>query len=112
MADQTEPPARAFTPVVDIADQHGRRLSPATMSHLTVSDVALSFDSGTALFPDQCVVVSIWFPTGGVHCLATVDTVQRTASGRVDALLVFERLAPADRQTIADFVTGVAATSS
>ena len=99
-------------PPVDIADNRGRRLARPTLVHVTVTDAVVSFPEPVGLYADECVLVSIWFPNGGVHCLAAVEHLRRTPEFRTEVTLTFERLSDDDRQLLADYVAGAAHTTA
>ena len=103
-------PAGTSAPLIDVADQRGRRLARPTLVHLTVTDALVTFPEPVGLFPDECVLVSIWLPNGGVHCLAAIEHVRRSSGFSTEVMMSFEHLSDDDRHLLADFLSSVPAT--
>jgi hypothetical protein len=91
-------------PLVDVADQRGRRLARPTLVHVTVTDLLVTFPEPVGLLAGECVLVSLWLPNGGVHCLASIDHVRRSSAFSTEVTMTFEHLSDDDRHVLADFL--------
>lgn len=76
-----------------------------TLMHLTVTDALVTFPEPVGLFPDECVLVSLWLPNGGVHCLAAIEHVRRSSAFSTEVMMTFEHLSDDDRHVLADFLS-------